>query len=105
MYIHEISTILPFEPLDFVTAVKWAQEKEKRSMVFSHWSDVPPENMSELLPLCEFESSEVIIEERKGALIYVLFTLSHLTQRQKEQYKIFLSFNNWFISWIFSYTF
>jgi len=62
---NEISTILPFEPLDFVTAVKWAQEKEKRSMVFSHWSDVPPENMSELLPLCEFESSEVIIEEHE----------------------------------------
>ncbi len=59
----EISKILPFEPLDFATAVKWAQEKEKSSMVFSHWSDVPPENMSDLLPLCEFESSEFIIEE------------------------------------------
>jgi uncharacterized protein YbjT (DUF2867 family) len=62
---NKISTILPFEPLDFVTSVKWAQEKEKRSMVFSHWSDVPPENMSDLLPLCEFESSEFIIEEHE----------------------------------------
>ena len=59
----EILKILPFETLNFVTAVEWAQEKEKRSMVFSHWSDVPPENMSDLLPLCEFESSEFIIEE------------------------------------------
>jgi uncharacterized protein YbjT (DUF2867 family)/uncharacterized protein YndB with AHSA1/START domain len=59
----EISTILPFEPLDFVTAVEWAQEKERRSMVFSHWSDVSPQNMSDLLPLCEFESSEFIIDE------------------------------------------
>jgi uncharacterized protein YbjT (DUF2867 family) len=60
---NEIAKILPFEPLDFVTAVKWAQEKEKNSRVFSHWSDVPPENMSDLLPLCQFESSEFIIEE------------------------------------------
>jgi len=60
---NEVSTILPFEPLDFVTAVKWALEKEKSSRVFSHWSDVPPEGMSDLLPLCQFESSEFIIEE------------------------------------------
>ncbi len=60
---NEISTILPFEPLDFVTAVKWAQEKEKSSRVFSHWSDVPPENMSDLLPLCQFEASEFVIDE------------------------------------------
>ena len=62
---NEVAGILPFEPLDFVTAVKWAQDKEKHSMVFSHWSDVPPENMSDLLPLCEFESSEFIIEEHE----------------------------------------
>jgi uncharacterized protein YbjT (DUF2867 family) len=60
---NKVATILPFEPLDFMTAVKWAQEKEKNSQVFSHWSDVPPENMKDLLPLCEFESSEFIIEE------------------------------------------
>ena len=59
----DISTILPFEPLDFVTAVQWAQEKENRSMVFSHWSDVPPENMKDLLPMCQFESSEFVIDE------------------------------------------
>ncbi len=60
---NKITSILPFEPVDFHTAVKWAQEKEKKSMVFSHWSDVSPENMATLLPLCEFESSDFIIEE------------------------------------------
>ncbi len=60
---NEIEKILPFDPLDFVTAVTWAQEKEKNSRVFSHWSDVPPENMSDLLPLCQFEASEFIVDE------------------------------------------
>ena len=60
---NEVLSILPFEPLDFDTAVKWALEKEKSAMVFSHWSDVPPENMRDLLPLAEYESSEFIIEE------------------------------------------
>ena len=32
-------------------------------MVYSHWTDVPPENMADLLPLCEFESSDFIVEE------------------------------------------
>jgi uncharacterized protein YbjT (DUF2867 family) len=60
---NEIESVLPFKPLDFETAVKYALDKEKKSRVFSHWSDVPPENMCDLLPLCEFESSEFIIEE------------------------------------------
>jgi len=58
-----IASILPFEPLDFETSVKWAQEKEQKSMVFSHWSDVRPENMENLLPICEFESADFTIEE------------------------------------------
>lgn len=32
-------------------------------MVYSHWSDVPPENMTDLLPLYKFESSDFIVEE------------------------------------------
>ncbi|KMP12201.1 hypothetical protein UZ36_01760 [Candidatus Nitromaritima sp. SCGC AAA799-C22] len=60
---NDIAKILDFEPLDFKTAVEWAQEKEKQSRVFSHWSDVPPERVSDLLPLCEFESSEFEIDE------------------------------------------
>jgi uncharacterized protein YbjT (DUF2867 family) len=58
-----IREILPFETVGFETAVKWALQKEKNSMVYSHWSDVPPENMADLLPLCEFESSNFIVEE------------------------------------------
>ena len=58
-----IREILPFETLGFETAVQWALQKEKNSMVYSHWSDVPPENMADLLPLCEFESSNFIVEE------------------------------------------
>ena len=60
---NDIASILPFEPLDFKTSIEWAQEKEKDSMVFSHWSDGKPLKMAHLLPLCEFESSEFIIEE------------------------------------------
>ena len=60
---NNVASILPFEPLDFTTSVEWAQEKEKKSMVFSHWSDGRPLKMADLLPLCEFESSEFIIEE------------------------------------------
>jgi hypothetical protein len=59
----EIKSILPFEPLDFDTAVRWALDKERTSRVYSHWSDVPPDNMTDLMPLCEFESSDFIIEE------------------------------------------
>ena len=58
-----IREILPFETVGFETAVQWALQKEKSSMVYSHWSDVPPENMADLLPLCEFESSDFIVEE------------------------------------------
>lgn len=58
-----IREILPFETVDFETAVQWALQKEKNSMVYSHWSDVPPENMTDLLPLCAFESSDFIVEE------------------------------------------
>lgn len=60
---NRIRNILRFEPLDFETAVRWALEKEKNSQVFSHWSDVPPEKMSDLMPICEYESSEFIVEE------------------------------------------
>jgi len=60
---NDVVSILPFEPLDFKTSVKWAQEKEQKSMVFSHWSDVRPAGMENLLPICEFESSDFIIEE------------------------------------------
>lgn len=59
----DIKEILPFEPIGFETAVRRALEKEKSSRVYSHWSDVPPESMTELLPLCEFESSDFIVEE------------------------------------------
>ncbi len=58
-----IKEILPFKTVGFETAVKWALQKEINSMVYSHWSDVPPENMADLMPLCEFESSEFIVEE------------------------------------------
>ena len=59
----DIRSLLPFEPLDFKTAVTWAQEKEKQSKVHSHWSDVPPEKMSDLMPLYEYESSHFKIDE------------------------------------------
>ncbi|MBI4383825.1 MAG: SDR family oxidoreductase [Nitrospinae bacterium] len=59
----EIKKYLPFATLDFQTAVKWALEKEAQSRVFSHWSDVPPEGMSDLLPLSEYESAEFLIDE------------------------------------------
>jgi len=58
-----IREILPFETVGFETAVKWALQKEVNSMVYSHWSDVPPENMADLMPLCQFESSDFIVEE------------------------------------------
>jgi uncharacterized protein YbjT (DUF2867 family) len=59
---HDIQKILPFEPLDFDTAIEWALKKEKQSRVFSHWSDVPPERTTDLMPLCEYESSEFMID-------------------------------------------
>ncbi|MCZ6512629.1 MAG: NAD(P)H-binding protein, partial [Nitrospinae bacterium] len=58
-----IREILPFETVGFETAVKWAIQKEVNSMVYSHWTDVPPENMADLMPLCQFESSDFIVEE------------------------------------------
>ena len=60
---NRIRDILPFKPLDFDTAVHWALEKEKNRKVFSHWSDVPPEKMADLMPICEYESSDFIVEE------------------------------------------
>ncbi len=60
---NRVRDLLPFEPLDFDTAVYWALEKEKNRKVFSHWSDVPPENMVDLLPICEYESTEFVIDE------------------------------------------
>lgn len=60
----DIREALAFEPLGFETAVKWALEKEGQSRVFSHWSDAPPEKMSDLMPLCEFESANFIIDEQ-----------------------------------------
>ena len=60
---NHIADILPFETLDFQTAVEWAQLKEAKSQVFSHWTDVPPEGMSGLMPLCKFESSDFEIDE------------------------------------------
>ncbi len=59
---HSIKDILEFELFDFETAVKRAQEKERDSRVFSHWTDVPPENMSDLMPLCEYESAGVLLD-------------------------------------------
>ncbi len=60
---NDIRTLLPFETLNFNAAVERAQRKEAQSRVYSHWSDVPPEEMSELLPLCEYNSSEFMIDE------------------------------------------
>jgi len=60
---NDIQKILPFEPLDCNTAVEWAIKKEQQSRVYSHWSDVPPEQMTDLMPLCEYESSIFMIDE------------------------------------------
>ncbi len=60
---NDIRKILPFETLDFNAAVERAQRKEAQSRVYSHWSDVPPEEMSELLPICEYNSSEFMVDE------------------------------------------
>jgi uncharacterized protein YbjT (DUF2867 family) len=60
---NDIHKILPFEPLGFDTAVEWALKKEEQSRVFSHWSDVPPERTTDLMPLFEYESSEFMIDE------------------------------------------
>lgn len=60
----DIAKILPFQPLDFDTALKWALEREKKSEVFSHWSDVRPEHIADHMPLCEYESADFIMEER-----------------------------------------
>jgi uncharacterized protein YbjT (DUF2867 family) len=54
---------LQLDLLDFDTAVKGALEKENSSQVFSRWSDVPPEGMSDLLPLSEYESAHFRIDE------------------------------------------
>jgi uncharacterized protein YbjT (DUF2867 family) len=60
---HDIRRIIPFEPLGFDSSVKFALEREKNSQVFSHWADVPPDKMKNLMPLCEYESSNFIVEE------------------------------------------
>jgi len=60
---NKIRELIPFEPLDFPTSVRWAMEKEATSRVFSHWSDVPPEEMASLMPLVEYETSNFIVEE------------------------------------------
>ncbi|OGW14146.1 MAG: hypothetical protein A3K09_01440, partial [Nitrospinae bacterium RIFCSPLOWO2_12_FULL_47_7] len=59
----DIREILPFAPLGFDEAVRRALDKENKSEVFSHWADVPPAQMRDLMPLCEYESSEFIVEE------------------------------------------
>ena len=60
---NDIRKIIPFELLGFDSSVKFALEREKKSQVFSHWADVPPDKMKDLLPLCEYESSDFIVEE------------------------------------------
>ncbi len=60
---NDIQKILPFETLDCNTAVEWAIKKEEQSRVFSHWSDIPPEQMMDLLPLCQYESSDLLMDE------------------------------------------
>ena len=60
---NDIRNILPFEPLSFEIAVKRALERERKSQVFSHWSDVPPDSMRDLLPLYEYESASFVVEE------------------------------------------
>jgi len=60
---NDIRTLLPFTPLDFRTAIHWAQEKEQQSRVFSHWNNVPPEKMSDWMPLCEFEAAQFKVDE------------------------------------------
>ncbi|MFQ5451543.1 MAG: SDR family oxidoreductase [Nitrospinaceae bacterium] len=62
---NDIMKILPFEPLDFKTAVQWALEKEEQSQVYSHWSDVPPERVSDLLPMCQYASSKFMVDEHQ----------------------------------------
>ncbi len=59
----EIRDVLSFEPVGFTQAVIWAQEKEKHSQVYSHWGGVAPESMKDLMPLSEYEASEVIFDE------------------------------------------
>ncbi len=60
---NNIQKLLPFEPLDCNTAVEWALKKEQQSRVFSHWSDVPPEKMTDLMPLCEYESTDFVMDK------------------------------------------
>ena len=60
---HDIVKIIPFEPLGFDSAVKFAVEREKKSQVFSHWAEVPPDKMKDLMPLCEYESAKFFVEE------------------------------------------
>ncbi len=60
---NDIQKILPFEPLDCNTSVEWALKKEEQSRVFSHWSDVPPERMTDLMPICQYESSDFVMDE------------------------------------------
>ncbi|OGW16083.1 MAG: hypothetical protein A3K09_00650 [Nitrospinae bacterium RIFCSPLOWO2_12_FULL_47_7] len=72
---------LQLDLLDFDTAVKWAIEKETLSQVFSRWADVPPEGMSDLLPLSEYESADFRIDEHSLEIPAAPDTLFRLITR------------------------
>jgi uncharacterized protein YbjT (DUF2867 family) len=59
----DIGKIIPFEPLGLESAIERALEKEKKSQVYSHWTDVSPDQMRDLLPLCEYESANFFVDE------------------------------------------
>lgn len=58
-----IRNYLPFEPLGFDEAVQRALDKENKFQVYSRWSDVPPEGMTDLMLLCEHESADFLVDE------------------------------------------
>lgn len=60
----DIKKILTFEPIGLDASIRLALEREKKSQVYSHWTDVSPEKMRDLLPIYEYESANFIIEER-----------------------------------------
>ncbi len=60
---HEIRRVVPFEPMGFEEAVERALQKEDTSQVHSHWADVPPDKMQDLMPLHEYESSDFVAEQ------------------------------------------
>tara|TARA_B100000686_G_scaffold351249_1_gene449442 strand:- start:1280 stop:2803 length:1524 start_codon:yes stop_codon:yes gene_type:complete len=59
----EIRKLIPFQTITFDEAVQRALDRESKSMVHSHWSDVPPDKMIDFLPMCEYETSDFIIDE------------------------------------------